>query len=389
MSAMLVRAPGFATPPELPPRRLWAVEAEKILIVDDEPLGRQVVRKALEKWGFSCVEAGSAEEALGIVARGGVGLCLLDVSMPGMSGIDLLSVLSPRFPEICVVMMTALKDDELVDVALERGALGYIEKPVSIISLRAQVISALARRQAELEARRERTELEARVKQQAMQIAMLPTELAERFAVASDLHHGETGAHVRRIGRFSSHLARLIGHSDAEADLLGRAAVLHDVGKLVIPDEILLKPGKLTPEEFEVMKTHTTMGARILEGVDLPLMSLARSIAVGHHERWDGSGYPHGLHGTDCPLEARLVGILDVFDALGQERVYKTSWSREQILAFFKDRHGKLFDPELIDVFLMHYDEFEAIGNEVHDPIGHSESGVIPIIKPHDLLTDR
>jgi len=357
------------------------MESERILIVDDEPLNRAAIRASLEKWGLPCVEAESAERALAIVAQGGIGLLLVDISMPGMSGLDLLSVLSPRFPEMAVVIMTGLEDDELVDVALARGALGYIEKPVSPITLRAQVISALARRRAELDARHERAELVARIRHQAAQLALLPGELAERFAVASDLHHGETGSHVRRIGRLSAHMASLMGHDEEQAEMVGKAAVLHDVGKLAIPDEILLKPGKLTPEEFAVMKTHTTMGEKILGGTDLPLLKLAQCVAVGHHERWDGSGYPYGLRGEECPVEARLVGVVDVFDALSQPRVYKDAWSREQILSFFQDKRGVLFDPEIVDVFLDNYDDLEATGQSVLEPMSHRQSGVIPTVK--------
>jgi putative two-component system response regulator len=340
-----------------------------VLVVDDEPHIRRSLRRVLERWGSACHEADGADDAMAIVERDAerLDLVLADVNMPGASGLSLLEQLALRFPELPVVMVTALEDEEVVEEALRLGARGYLLKPVRIPELRGHVADARAWRRSEREARRTQTALEETVRAQATASASMPWALTERLVLVSDLHHGETGAHIRRIGRYASLLAERAGCEPAHAERIGRAALLHDIGKLCIPHGILQKPGALTSDEIAVMRTHAELGARILEGTGVPLLDLARDIALGHHERWNGTGYPRGRKGEETPLEARIVGAVDVFDALGEVRCYKPAWPRERIEAFFEGRRGTEFDPVLVDALLANYDALEAIRAAVPD----------------------
>lgn len=186
-------------------------------------------------------------------------------------------------------------------------------------------------------------------------------EIVERLGTLGEYRSKETGAHVRRVGLYSKLLARLNGLDEVRATLLEDAAPLHDIGKVGVPDAILNKPGTLTGEEYEVMKNHTLIGQSILSNSDKPLIQLASEIAGGHHEKFDGTGYPLGLKGEDIPLSARIVAIADVFDALISQRVYKDSWSNDKIIEFFKKEKGKHFDPFLVAIFLNNYDSFTLL----------------------------
>jgi response regulator RpfG family c-di-GMP phosphodiesterase len=188
-------------------------------------------------------------------------------------------------------------------------------------------------------------------------------EIVERLGSLAEYRSKETGAHVRRVGLYSKLLAQLFGMDEKTANLLENAAPLHDIGKVGIPDSILNKPDKLTDDEYEIMKNHTRIGQSILSNSDKPLIQLASEIAGGHHEKFDGTGYPLGLKGEDIPISARIVAIADVFDALISQRVYKDSWSNEEIIEFFKKEKGNHFDPLLITLFLNNFERFTLLFN--------------------------
>ncbi len=328
-----------------------------VLLVDDDFLVRKALRKPLEAWGCRVAEAVNGRDALDQLKLNPRQLVLSDIDMPEMDGLDLLQRMEHEFPASGIIMVTGMSHETLIDEALSRGAIGFIQKPFRIAELKSQVTFAL--RKLLLTGKNPRTDdLSAPVAAHSAESSA--RDFARLFVLTSDLHHVETGTHIRRIGRLSKLLADLVGCSAEFSNLIGDAAVLHDIGKLAIPDAILKKPGPLTTEEFDIMKTHPVLGGQILAGAKDPFLKMAHTVALHHHERWDGKGYPNGLAGEDCPLEARIVGIVDVYDALTERRVYKEPWPVERVKSFFAETNKNTFDPDLVGLLLAHYDAFEA-----------------------------
>jgi response regulator RpfG family c-di-GMP phosphodiesterase len=240
-------------------------------------------------------------------------------------------------------------------VAFEHGVIVAVVAPIAtlIVSTVATVVASHAVESSERRRVADENEiLDARVRERTMELHDAQLEIVRRLALAAESRDEETGDHIDRISRLCYELARAIGLPEPEAELLRHASVLHDVGKIGIPDRILLKPGKLDPDEWETMKTHAEIGASILAGSESPLLQQAEEIALTHHERWDGSGYPGGMAREDIPLAGRICAICDVFDALLSERPYKRAWPREEALAEIREQSGSHFDPALVDVFL-------------------------------------
>jgi response regulator RpfG family c-di-GMP phosphodiesterase len=217
--------------------------------------------------------------------------------------------------------------------------------------------------------RHHRTSLETSLRDVQGMLDRLPRQLAQHFTGAWDLRHVETGAHVRRMGAYSEALALTLGFASDDAATLGEVAMLHDIGKLAIPDAILTKPGKLTAEEFEIMKLHPAAGARMLADTEHPFLVRAAQVALRHHERWDGSGYPGNLIGEQCPYDARIVAVADVYDALGQPRCYKPGWSDDEIEAYFRKTSGRLFEPKIVDALLESRPRLVEIAARLPDPM--------------------
>lgn len=330
-----------------------------ILVVDDDAAVRKSIRRALEGWGCNVSEAANGRIALEMLQHNSQRLVLSDIDMPEFDGFDLLDEIRARFSDCGVIMVSGMAHEQIIDAALERGAIGYVQKPYRVPELKSQVTYALRK----LVMTGNDTVIGIPTVKYSADERPTDTarEFARLFAMTSNLHHIETGAHVRRIGRLSRAMAIMNGMRESHADLLGEAAVLHDIGKLAIPDAILKKPGPLTSEEFEIMKTHPVLGGQILSKSRDPLLRLAHTVALHHHERWDGTGYPHNLKGDACALEARIVGIVDVYDALTEKRVYKEPWPRDRVTDFFREKSGSAFEPALVDLLLIHYDQFEAI----------------------------
>ncbi|VXC48643.1 two-component system response regulator [Massilia sp. 9I] len=305
-----------------------------ILAVDDEASNLQLLRQILQDH-YRLLFAKDGARALELARQESPDLVLLDVMMPGMSGYEVCAALkaNPATAAIPVIFVTALTDtaDELE--GFEAGAVDYITKPVSPPIVRARVRTHLSLvRMEELRATR--------------------LEIVQRLGLAAEYKDNETGLHVIRMSHFSRILGIAAGMNEAEADDLLHAAPMHDVGKIGIPDRILQKPGPLDPDEWKIMQSHVTIGAEIIGDHEGGMLALAAQIALTHHEKYDGSGYPHGLRGNDIPLVGRIVAIADVFDALTSKRPYKKAWTEEEALTLLREQKGRHFDPALVDLFL-------------------------------------
>ena len=336
-------------------------ERTGILIVDDLPIVRLSLRRILAKAGYRCREAGDVPQALAALDEEPADLVLCDIQMPGASGLDLVRMLRPRIPDTSVLMVSSSEDTETALECLQQGAFGYVLKPFQPREILVQVNGALRRRLLEIAFRDREAQLAQKVREQTEEIRNSREEIAFRLIAASEHRDHETGMHVRRIGLFAAELARLVGWDEEAVETIRAAAPMHDIGKIGVPDAILQKPGSLTDGEWVEMKRHTSMGAAILKGSTVPFIRMGARIAIGHHERWDGQGYPNGLAGEQIPLEARITSLVDVYDALSNRRHYKDPWPEDQVVAFLRRNRDTQFDPVLLDLFLGHLDRFRAI----------------------------
>jgi len=333
----------------------------RILVLDDQEIIRVQLKRILKKSGFTTLEAPDAPSALEILNREPVDLLLSDIRMPGMTGVELVHALAHRIPDIAVVMVSGMDNLEMAMECLQCGAYGYVLKPFKTSGILIAVANALRRRMLELEHRDREDILARKVHEQTEEIRASREEISYRLLSASEHRDNETGAHVRRIGLFAAEMARILGWDLEGVECIRAAAPMHDIGKIGVPDRILQKDGPLTDEEWILMKTHTTMGANILRDSTVPFIQMGARIAASHHERFDGSGYPLGLQGTQIPLEARLTCLVDVYDALCSKRVYKHAWTEEEALDYLKEQQGRHFDPGILGVFLEHYEAFHRI----------------------------
>ncbi|WP_096739387.1 two-component system response regulator [Pseudoalteromonas atlantica] len=317
----------------------------RILIVDDEPANLKVMREVLgNQYRMSFAKSGAA--ALALLEKEQPKLILLDIMMPDMNGFEVCEILksTPALSHIPIIFVTALGDESDEFKGFELGAVDYITKPISPAIVRARVKTHLSLVQAE-------------------QLKQAHVDLVHRLGRAAEYKDTDTGEHIARMSQYSKLLALEFGMGEQQAELLRQAAPMHDVGKIGIPDAILLKPGRLTPEEFDHMKQHAAIGAQILANSSSPLLQLAHKLAIEHHEKWDGSGYPNGLKGEQISVEGRIVAIADVFDALTSKRPYKEAWGVEEALEHMQAQAGKHFDPHLINLFVNKLDAIIAIEN--------------------------
>lgn len=306
----------------------------KLLLVDDEPTNLQVLRQILQD-DYRLLFAKDGDKALELAERENPALILLDVMMPGMTGHEVCARLKsqPATSTIPVIFVTALADVEDEARGFEVGAVDYITKPVSPPIVRARVRTHLSLVRAE-------------------ELHETRLQIVQRLGLASEYKDNETGLHVIRMSHYTYVLAKAAGYSEHEADDLLNAAPMHDVGKIGIPDAILQKNGKLDDAEWAVMRQHAQIGAEIIGEHDSGLLKTARIIALTHHEKWDGSGYPNGLKGEEIPLAGRIVAIADVFDALTSVRPYKAAWPVEEAISLLRRESGRHFDPELVELFI-------------------------------------
>lgn len=347
------------------------VETGRILVVDDEAMMRRLLEKLLRMEGYEVVLASSGEQALAALLRDGADTVLLDMRMPGMSGLEVCRQIRnhPRSLHTPVVFITAVNDRELRRKGMEAGADDFLSKPFDEVELMARVRNSVRvkryydnlaqqKKQLEIAVLERTTELNdavSRLTQIQVDLRASQEETIYRLSRAAEFRDDETGQHLQRMSRYCQLIARRIGLDEPTCELLRIASPMHDVGKLGIPDSILLKPGRLTPDEFTVMKGHAEIGYRILVGSEAIPLKIAATIAHTHHEKWDGNGYPRGLAGEEIPLYGRIAAIADVFDALTSARPYKPAWKLEDALQLMAQSRGTHFDPTLIDVF------FEAL----------------------------
>lgn len=343
-------------------------QTARILIVDDDPCIAELLSRQLSAEGYSCAKALSGEIAVELLGTGQeFDLIICDIMMPGMSGIDLLTFVRALFPDIAVVMVTGVDDRITATTALETGAYGYVLKPFERSEILISVASALERRRVTMLSKKHESALEAIVEQRTRQVRQREEELIFRLLSTSEYRDGETGAHIRRVGLYAAEMARALGwNAQAVADIR-LAASMHDVGKVGIPDRILRKKGSLTFEEFEIMKQHTEIGARILGGTTIPMLQMARDIALGHHERYDGSGYPRGLRKDAIPESALVVAIVDVYDALVHDRVYRPALPEEKAISIITGCTGDYFGPHIFDCFMSLLPSLRRIREETRD----------------------
>ena len=348
---------------------------ERILIVDDEDQIRTLLARLLSPHGYDCLTAESAAAARRLLKETEVALVLSDVNMPGESGIDFTREVLAQYPDTAVVLVTGMDDRRYADVAIELGAYGYVLKPFKPTELIINVGNALRRRTLEIENRSHRERLEqtvldrtaalrdtiARLESSDSELRRLREETIRRLSWAAEFRNQETGEHIVRMSLYCALLGRLAGLETDRAELIRIASPMHDVGKIGIPDRILLKPGRLTEDERRVMEAHTEMGHRILAGSGVELLDLAAKMALTHHERIDGTGYPAGAAGEEIPIEGRICAIADVFDALTSDRVYRQAFQPDEARAMMLEGRGTQFDTELLDLFFGSFEDVLAI----------------------------
>ena len=354
----------------------------RLMVIDDDQLQTRITMQYLHRLGYTaCSFVNDSTQALHALRTEQPEALLLDLQMPTVSGIDILQVMrhDRELSRIPVIVLTGETDRDTRLQVLELGATDFLNKPIDRDELTARLRNALLTRRSQDQLR----EYAARLETTVEQLNGSRTELIQCLARAAEYRDNETGRHVIRVGYYARLLAERAGMDDVFVELIALAAQLHDIGKIGIPDSILLKPGKLTEEEYEIMQKHSGMGHRVLErtssdetsvlrdhtsigeqilgSANSPITRMASIIALTHHEKWDGSGYPLGLAGEDIPIEGRIVAIADVFDALSSRRPYKPAFPFERCCDILRDGRGAHFDPKLLDVFLDHRTEIVRI----------------------------
>lgn len=325
----------------------------RILMVDDQPYNLALLRMILKEAGYKHLEATTdPREALPMYQANKPDIVLLDLQMPHIDGFGVMAQLRELDGDIIpVLVLTAETDPEVRYRALQSGARDFLNKPFDKIETLSRIHNLIEVNLQHKRIRAHNEELEQKVAERTLELRNTQLEIIHRLGHAAEYKDNETGYHIIRMSLYCGLMGKALGMTDAEVETLQRASPMHDVGKIGIPDRVLLKPGKLDPDEWSIMKTHAAIGADLLSGSNSPLIQLASTIAMTHHEKWDGSGYPRGLKGDAIPLAGRICAVCDVFDALTSERPYKKAWTVEDAMAELHAGAGKHFDPDLIAMF--------------------------------------
>ncbi len=374
----------------------------RILILEDEEAVRRGMRRALERADHTVAEAADAAVARHLLSEESFDLLLSDINLPGESGLELVRQVSAELPDIAVAMVTGVDDPGVAGEALRIGAYGYLVKPFGPNELLINVTMALRRRDLERERRSYMAELEGKIigRSRALQRAVKNLEHAQestrsaerdvvdRLITALTLRSEETGAHIQRMSRYAALLAEKAGVDWWTSDEFRIAAMLHDVGKIGVPDTILLKPGKLTPDEYEVIKRHPDLGATLLSDGESRILVLGVQIALAHHERWDGRGYPGRLAGATIPIEGRIAAVADAFDAMTSDRVYQAAMPVERAVDILQAERGGQFDPELVGLFVASIGEALVIRDAFGDPSPAPQAIGVLIVDSRQMFSD-
>lgn len=354
-----------------------ALLTAKILIVDDEPINVKVCQKYLHELGYKkCVGLTDSTRTIAVILDERPDIVILDVMMPIVSGVDVLKMIRKHeeLAHLPVLILTASSDRTTKLTVLNLGATDFLTKPIDPSEMAPRIRNVLTVKRYQDSLRNHAAALEEAIQQRTAELEASRMDVIHCLARAVEYRDDHTGRHVERVGRYAGLIARALGLDESTVSMIEQAAQLHDVGKIGVPDEILMKPGRLTPEEFERMQKHTLFGRkiveqmserdweklrqhvhignRILEAPRSPLLSMAARIALTHHERWDGSGYPLGLAGNDIPLEGRITAVADVFDALSSHRPYKSAYPIDRCFQILQSESGTHFDPRIVDAFL-------------------------------------
>ena len=340
-----------------------------IVVLDDEPANVSLLVQLLREGGHEDVHGlNDPRQLMALLDRHPIDLLLLDLNMPYLDGYQVIEQVQSLEHPPCVLVLTAHVDRENRLRALESGARDFVPKPFDAAELLARVRNLVEMRHSQSSLRRQNQSLEGHVQERTRELHDTRLDIIRRLGRAAEFRDNETGLHIIRMSKISQIVGRAVGMSEAEAELLLNASPMHDIGKIGIPDRILLKPGKLDSDEWRIMQTHARIGADLLDGHDAPLLTMARDIALTHHEKWDGSGYPDGRRDEEIPLVGRIVALADVFDALTSARPYKPAWPADKALAYIREQRGIQFDPQLTDLFMGCLDEIGEVSRQFAEP---------------------
>ena len=344
----------------------------KILLVDDDHLALKEMEELLQDNHFEVIACDSVTSALGFLkTRNDIALVISDLRMPLADGLEFIKLYNSQFRKdnslIGFIIISGYPEINDALTAIKLGVLDFLRKPVSSSQFIQSVNNGLEKVKSDRNLESQILEIRSKVYKLESELEEKDEEFVQNISLAAELKDPETGNHINRIGSYAEQLARLLGYSRAQQEQIYLAAPLHDVGKIGIPEHILLKAGKLSDDEFEIMKLHTSHGYKILNKSKSPTFKMAAEIAHSHHERWDGSGYPFGLKGKDIPWAARITSIVDTYDALRSERPYKEAFSHEKTIDIMLKGDGRTlpahFDPEMLEMFVENHLEFENIYN--------------------------
>lgn len=338
-----------------------------ILVVDDQAVNLELIKDIFKQYEYpNIITCSNPLNISMLLNENPVDLILLDINMPVLDGFGVLSIIRQHFQESNkppVIMLTAQNDQKNRNKALDSGANDYVMKPFNQKELLRRVELQLENWFLRKQLQQQNELLDQKVRQRTQALNDANLEIVHRLGRAGEYRDNETGNHVKRVSLFSYWIARQAGLGERHARLIELGSPMHDIGKIGVSDTILLKPGKLTDEEYAKMQDHVLIGARILENSQSEILKVAHRIALTHHEKFDGKGYPHGLAGEDIPIEGRIVAIADVFDALTSERPYKAAWSVEKAVGLLEKEKGRHFDPNLVDCFIQVLPEVLKIRN--------------------------